>query len=107
MRAAKKLFRKKLREERPFSKVKSLGERERKKISRIANPYLQIVKKHFECAFFQFFYRDMYSATITSFKQKEALMQCNLKNFPPSFWLVCNTFAILDFPSRFCLAESV
>jgi len=35
------------------------------------------VNKHFECAFFKFFFRDMYSATITSFKQKELLMQFN------------------------------
>ena len=55
-----------------FSKVKSQSHR--KTISRIANHYLLIVKKHFEFYFFQFLFRDMYSATITSFKPKEALM---------------------------------
>ena len=71
-------------------------ERERETISRIANPRLLSVKKHFECAFFKFFFRDMYSATITSFKQKELLMQFNIKNFSPSSWLVRSAFAILD-----------
>ena len=36
----------------------------------------------------------MYYATITSFKQKELLMQFNIKNFSPSSWLVRSAFAI-------------
>ena len=91
---------------RDLSAKLSHFERKRKTISRIANPYLLIVKKQniLNVHFFQFFFRDMYSATITSFKQKENLMHCIIKNFPPSSWwaychfgFVLSTFSILVF----------